>query len=60
MEESNAPLPDLRPKLMDLEIDDALAEISFSDQPLAAWAGLWRPSDESVDCYTGVMVDVTT
>ena len=45
---------------MDLEIDDALAEISFSDQPLAAWAGLWRPSDESVDCYTGVMVDVTT
>ena len=34
--------------------------ISVSDQPLAAWAGVWRPSDEWGDCYTGVMVDATT
>ncbi len=33
--------------------------ISVSDQPIAAWAGLWRPSDEWGDCYTGVMVDAT-
>lgn len=33
--------------------------ISVTDQPLAAWAGLWRPTDEWSDCYTGVMVDAT-
>ena len=33
--------------------------ISVTDQPLAAWAGLWRPTDEWGDCYTGVMVDAT-
>ena len=33
--------------------------ISVADQPTAAWAGLWRPSDEWGDCYTGVMVDAT-
>lgn len=33
--------------------------ISVRDQPLAAWAGLWRPSDEWGDVYTGVMVDAT-
>ena len=31
--------------------------VEVVDQPLAAWAGLWRPSDEWGDCYTGVMVD---
>ena len=34
--------------------------IGVSDQPLAAWAGLWRPTDEWGDCYTGVMVDATS
>src|SRR3546814_14296291 len=33
--------------------------ISVEDQPTAAWAGLWRPSDEWGDGYTGVMVDAT-
>lgn len=33
--------------------------ISVEDQPTAAWAGLWRPSDEWGNCYTGVMVDAT-
>src|SRR3546814_16916568 len=33
--------------------------ISVIDQPLAAWAGLWRPTDEWGDCYTGVLVDAT-
>ena len=33
--------------------------ISVVDQPLAAWAGLWRPTDEWGDCYTGVMVEAT-
>ncbi|SBV33189.1 conserved protein of unknown function [uncultured Sphingopyxis sp.] len=33
--------------------------IGVADQPLAAWAGLWRPTDEWGDCYTGVMVDAT-
>lgn len=33
--------------------------ISVTDQPLAAWAGLWRSTDEWSDCYTGVMVDAT-
>src|SRR3546814_11989618 len=33
--------------------------IRVADQPLAAWAGLWRPTDEWGDCYTGVMVDAT-
>lgn len=33
--------------------------ISVADQPLAAWAGLWRPTDEWGDAYTGVMVDAT-
>jgi putative SOS response-associated peptidase YedK len=33
--------------------------ISVADQPLAACAGLWRPSDEWGDCYTMVMVDAT-
>jgi len=33
--------------------------ISVDDQPTAAWAGLWRPTDEWGDCYTGVMVDAT-
>src|SRR3546814_10222907 len=33
--------------------------ISVEDQPTAAWAGLWRPSDEWGDCYTGVMVYAT-
>ncbi|MDR7060477.1 MULTISPECIES: SOS response-associated peptidase family protein [unclassified Sphingopyxis] len=33
--------------------------ISVTDQPLAAWAGLWRPTDEWGDAYTGVMVDAT-
>src|SRR3546814_17441453 len=31
--------------------------ISVEDQPTAAWAGLWRPSYDRGDCYTGVMVD---
>lgn len=31
--------------------------IGAKDQPIAAWAGLWRPSDEWDDVYTGVMVD---
>lgn len=33
--------------------------ISVADQPVAAWAGLWRPTDEWGDAYTGVMVDAT-
>lgn len=33
--------------------------ISVEGQPIAAWAGLWRPTDEWGDCYTGVMVDAT-
>lgn len=33
--------------------------ISVVDQPTAAWAGLWRPTDEWGDAYTGVMVDAT-
>ncbi|WP_137871487.1 SOS response-associated peptidase family protein [Sphingopyxis sp. 2PD] len=33
--------------------------ISVADQPTAAWAGLWRPTDEWDDAYTGVMVDAT-
>ena len=33
--------------------------ISVADQPTAEWAGLWRPSDEWGDCYTGVMVNAT-
>src|SRR3546814_5460263 len=33
------------------------AWISIADQPIAACAGLWRPSDEWGDCYTMVMVD---
>jgi putative SOS response-associated peptidase YedK len=33
--------------------------ISVTDQPVAAWAGLWRPTDEWGDAYTGVMVDAT-
>lgn len=33
--------------------------LSVADQPLAACAGLWRPSDEWGDCYTMVMVDAT-
>lgn len=33
--------------------------ISVADQPIAAWAGLWRPTDEWGDAYTGVMVDAT-
>lgn len=33
--------------------------ISVADQPTAAWAGIWRPSDEWGDCYSGVMVDAT-
>lgn len=31
--------------------------ISIADQPLAACAGLWRPTDEWGDSYTMVMVD---
>lgn len=33
--------------------------ISVADQPTAAWAGLWRPTDEWGNAYTGVMVDAT-
>ncbi|MFC3308429.1 SOS response-associated peptidase [Blastomonas aquatica] len=33
--------------------------INVADQPLAAWAGLWRPSNEWGHSYTGVMVDAT-
>ena len=33
--------------------------ISVADQPTAAWAGLWRPTDEWGDAYTGAMVDAT-
>lgn len=31
--------------------------LSVKDQPLFAWAGLWRDSDEWGTCYTGVMTD---
>lgn len=31
--------------------------IGVGDQPIAACAGLWRPTDEWGDCYTMVMVD---
>ena len=31
--------------------------LSVKDQPVFAWAGLWRPTDEWGDCYTGVMTD---
>ncbi len=33
--------------------------ISVADQPTAAWAGLWKPTDEWGDAYSGVMVDAT-
>lgn len=33
--------------------------ISVADQPIAAWAALWRPTEEWGDAYTGVMVDAT-
>ncbi len=33
--------------------------ISLADQPIAAWAGLWRPTDEWGSAYSGVMVDAT-
>ena len=33
--------------------------IGVTDQEVPAWAGLWRPSDEWGDVYTGVMVDAT-
>lgn len=33
--------------------------ISVADQPVAAWAGLWRPTDEWGNAYSGVMVDAT-
>lgn len=33
--------------------------ISVADQPTAAWAGLWCPTDEWGNAYTGVMVDAT-
>ena len=33
--------------------------ISVADQPLAACAGLWRPTDEWGNCHTMVMVDAT-
>jgi len=29
--------------------------LSVKDDPVFAWAGLWRESDEWGDCYTGVM-----
>lgn len=31
--------------------------LSVKDKPVFAWAGLWRPSDEWGECYTGVMTD---
>lgn len=31
--------------------------LSLKEEPLFAWAGLWRSSDEWGDCYTGVMTD---
>lgn len=31
--------------------------LSVADRPTFAWAGLWRPTDEWGDCYTGVMTD---
>ncbi len=33
------------------------AWLSVRDQPVFAWAGLWRRSDEWGDVYTGVMTD---
>lgn len=33
--------------------------ISVADQPIAVWAGLWKPTDEWGDAYSGVMVDAT-
>ncbi|GGZ02813.1 hypothetical protein GCM10011614_17360 [Novosphingobium colocasiae] len=31
--------------------------LSVKDEPLFAWAGLWRETDEWGACYTGVMTD---
>ena len=31
--------------------------LSVKDEPIFAWAGLWRSSDEWGDCYTGVMTE---
>lgn len=31
--------------------------LSIKDEPVFAWAGLWRESDEWGRCYTGVMTD---
>lgn len=31
--------------------------LSVKGQPIFAWAGLWRPSDEWGNCYTGVMTE---
>lgn len=31
--------------------------LSVAGQPVFAWAGLWRPTDEWGECYTGVMTD---
>lgn len=31
--------------------------LSVKDAPVFAWAGLWRPTDEWGDSYTGVMTD---
>lgn len=31
--------------------------LSVKAEPLSAWAGLWRTSDEWGNCYTGVMTE---
>ena len=33
--------------------------ISVADQPVAAWAGLWKQTDEWGNAYSGVMCDAT-
>jgi len=33
------------------------AWLSVKGEPVFAWAGLWRASDEWGDCYTGVMTE---
>lgn len=35
------------------------AWISIADQPIAACAGIWRPTDEFGNCHSMVMVDAT-
>lgn len=55
--DANELVAPIHPRAMIAILHDAYLALSVKDQPIAAWAGLWRVSDEWGRVYSGLITN---